>query len=108
MLLNHAASAVAGLNERILEGVIDERIRLAYIFILSAFARICEERINRRVPIFVHGYDYPVADGRGFGGAWGGPLPGPWFNQDFAAKGIRSLLIELPSRRSLLTDLTTC
>ncbi len=37
MLLNHAASAVAGLNERILEGVIDERIRLAYIFILSAF-----------------------------------------------------------------------
>src|SRR5262245_11036491 len=30
MLLNHAGSAVAGLNEQILNGVIDQRVRVAY------------------------------------------------------------------------------
>ena len=34
----------------------------------------------------VHGYDYPVPDGRGFLGGWG-RLPGPWLEPGFRRKG---------------------
>jgi len=90
MLLNHAASAVPGLNDRIVEAVIDQRIRIAYLTILSAVTHVCEERIKQRIPILFHGYDYPVADGRGFIGGWG-PLPGPWLEPGFRDKGYSKL-----------------
>ena len=35
--------------------------------------------------MIVHGYDYPVPDGRGFLGGFG-PLPGPWLKPGFHAK----------------------
>lgn len=86
ILLNHAASSSAGLNDAILAGVIDERIQMAFIHIIGAVTRICEQRLGRPLPIVVHGYDYPVPDGRGF---WGGALvlPGPWLEPGFRAKG---------------------
>lgn len=90
MLLNHAQSAVAGLNTQIIEGVIDQRIRLAYITILSSVTHICEEKLGRTIPILVHGYDYPVPDGRGFMGGWW-VLPGPWLEPGFREKGFDSL-----------------
>jgi hypothetical protein len=34
----------------------------------------------------LHGYDYPVPDGRGVLGG-GGALPGPWLDPAFRAKG---------------------
>jgi hypothetical protein len=34
----------------------------------------------------MHGYDYPIPDGRGFLGGWG-PLPGPWLRPGFHQKG---------------------
>ncbi|MBD0322895.1 MAG: hypothetical protein ICV72_05840, partial [Aldersonia sp.] len=43
-----------------------------------------------RVPIIVHGYDYPVPDGRGFLGGWG-PLPGPWLAPSLARKNFTDL-----------------
>lgn len=89
-LLNHAGSAASGLNDQIVQGVIDQRIRLAYITILSAVTRVCEERLGRRIPILVHGYDYPVPDGRGFLGGWW-LLPGPWLAPGFRAKGYTSM-----------------
>lgn len=90
MLLNHANSSVAGLNSTIVEGLIDQRIRLAYITIISAVTRICEEKIGKAIPILVHGYDYPVPDGRGFmGGFW--VLPGPWLEPGFRKKGFDEL-----------------
>jgi hypothetical protein len=42
------------------------------------------------LPIIVHGYDYPVPDGRGFLGGWG-PLPGPWLQPGFREKGFGDL-----------------
>jgi hypothetical protein len=86
VLLNHASSGIAGLNESILTGVIDQRVRDAYVTILSAITAICEGQIGQRIPIIVHGYDYPVPDGRGFLGGWG-PLPGPWLEPGFRRKG---------------------
>jgi hypothetical protein len=42
------------------------------------------------VRVIVHGYAYPVPDGRGFwGGAWF--LPGPWLEPGFRRKGYAQL-----------------
>jgi len=100
MLLNHAASAIAGLNKKIVEGVIDERIRTAYVFIISAVTGVCERLTGKKIPIIVHGYDYPIPDGRGFLGGWG-PLPGPWLEPGFREKGFE----ELDKRFALTMDL---
>lgn len=90
VLLNHATSSIAGLNESIVTGVIDERVRDAYVTILSAITAICEGQIGERIPIIVHGYDYPIPDGRGFLGGWG-PLPGPWLEPSFRRKGYEAM-----------------
>jgi lysophospholipase L1-like esterase len=90
MLLNHALSAVRGLNDDIVTGVIDQRVRLAYATILSAVTAIAEQRTGGRIPIIVHGYDYPVPDGRGFLGGWWF-LPGPWLEPGFREKGFDRL-----------------
>ncbi len=90
MLLNHADSTIAGLSEPILKGVIDERLRTAYMVIISSVTRACEARLGRKIPIVVHGYDYPVPDGRGVGGIFGF-LPGPWLEPGFRVKGFARL-----------------
>jgi len=90
MLLNHARSAVAGLNDSVVEGVIEQRLRAAYVTILSAATEICRHKAGKALPILVHGYDYPVPDGRGFMGGWG-PLPGPWLEPGFREKGFDKL-----------------
>lgn len=86
ILLNHAASSISGLNESIVAGVIDQRLRDAYATIISAITSICTVLTGQPVPIIVHGYDYAVPDGRGFAGGWG-PLPGPWLEPGFRRKG---------------------
>jgi hypothetical protein len=86
VLLNHANSASRGLSPDVLRGVVDDRIRLAYVTILTAVTTACEQQLGRRLPILLHGYDYAVPDGRGFfGGFW--VLPGPWLEPGFRAKG---------------------
>ena len=94
MLINHARSPVAGLNLHVISGVIDERIQFAYVTILSAITRLCEQRLNRHIPILVHGYDYPVPDGRGFLGGWSF-LPGPWLEPGFREKGYEEINVRV-------------
>jgi hypothetical protein len=100
MLLDHARSAAAGLNEQVASGIIDQRGRLAYITILSAVTEICQEWIGRPLPILVHGYDYPVPDGRGFLGGWAF-LPGPWLEPGFREKGF----VRMQVRKAIVRDL---
>ena len=90
ILLNHATSSSPGLNNSVLTGVIDERLSDAYVTILTAITEVCRQQIGTLIPIVVHGYDYPVADGRGFWGGWG-PLPGPWLEPGFRKKGYASM-----------------
>jgi hypothetical protein len=85
MLLDHARSANPGLNEDVIRGVIDVRIRNAYITILTAVTDLCVSTTGHTIPIVVHGYDRPVPDGRGFAGGW--PFPGPWLRPGFHQKG---------------------
>ncbi len=90
MLLNHSASPRSGLNQQVVSGIIDERVRPAYARIISAVTRICEVRAGRRIPILGHGYDYPVPDGRGYLGGFS-VLPGPWLEPGFRLKGYTAL-----------------
>lgn len=90
MLLNHIASPVQGLSDRVLQGVIDERTKYAYVTILSSVTDLCRKKLKKSIPIVLHGYDYPVPDGRGYlTGKW--ILPGPWLDPGFREKGFRDL-----------------
>lgn len=86
MLLNHAASGLPAFNEKILEGVFEERLPGALISLAAGITRLCEELFKGPLPILVHGYGYPVPDGRGFLGGWSF-LPGPWLEPGFRRKG---------------------
>lgn len=90
LLLDHARSPIAGLNESVVRGLIDERIFLAYVHTISAVTRLCDTLTGRRIPIVTHGYAYAVPDGRGFLGGWW-VLPGPWLKPGFDAKGFHDL-----------------
>jgi hypothetical protein len=111
ILLNPASGPAPGWNDEIVSGLINSRLRHAYLFIISAITRICEERAGRRIRIVLHGYDDPVPDGRGFlGGSW--LLPGPWLEPGFRQKGYlrlaqrQELMAELIRRfNTMLTDL---
>jgi hypothetical protein len=89
MLLNHKQSPIAGLNNKVVEGVM-ERLSLAYMTIISTVMALCDKYLGREIPIMVHGYDYPIPDGRGFMGGWG-PLPGPWLEPGFREKGFEKI-----------------
>jgi hypothetical protein len=90
MLLDHARSAAPGLNDDVVSGIIGRRVRNAYIMILQKITDVCVGKTGAPAPILVHGYDYAVPDGRGFMGGWG-PLPGPWLEPGFRAKGFGEL-----------------
>jgi lysophospholipase L1-like esterase len=86
VLLNHKRSGLGPLSEQVLAGLVDERLRSAIVTLASAATRLCQASFDRTLPILVHGYDYPVPDGRGYlGGFW--MLPGPWLAPGFRKKG---------------------
>jgi len=86
ILLNHKLSSLPPLNEGVVTGLIDERLRAAIIELASAVTHLCRQALDTTVPMLIHGYDYPVPDGRGYlGGFW--VLPGPWLAPGFRQKG---------------------
>jgi hypothetical protein len=66
------------------------RLRNAYTFLISGLTEIAQRYLDRPIPILLHGYDYPVPDGRGFMGGWG-ILPGPWLQPGLFQKGHQNL-----------------
>lgn len=84
LLLNQAGSPIAGWNESILTGIIDERVLTSYRSLVAALNFICLQELQHLLPIVVHGYDYLVPDGRGI---LFGPFPGPWLQPGFEDKG---------------------
>jgi hypothetical protein len=90
-LLNHSKSGLPPLNEEVVRGVIDGRLKSAYLSLIDKIGALCKQHFDRDdIPILVHGYDYPVPDGRGYWGGWG-PLPGPWLKPSFDRKGYTGL-----------------
>ncbi len=90
VLLNHAASGLAPLNSRVVEGILEERLRFAIGSLIGTATGLSERFFGRKTPVFVHGYGHPVPDGRGYlGGFWF--LPGPWLKPGFSAKAYDDL-----------------
>ncbi|HKP70664.1 MAG TPA: hypothetical protein VJV05_15360, partial [Pyrinomonadaceae bacterium] len=90
ILLNHAASSLPPFNENIVSGVIDIRLKEAYVTILSSLTEVSKKYLGKPLPIVIHGYDHPFPDGRGFMGGWW-KLPGPWLKPGFERKGYSNL-----------------
>jgi lysophospholipase L1-like esterase len=89
VLLNHQASGLPPLNTRIVEGMIEERLRFALGSLIGTVTKLSERFFGRKLPVLLHGYAYPVPDGRGFlGGFWF--LPGPWLRPGFEAKAYKN------------------
>lgn len=109
LVLNHAKSGLPYLNEQVVTGVIEGRTRSAYITMLNAITSICKERTGSTIPILIHGYDYPVPDGRGFLGGFS-VLPGPWMEPGFREKGYHdlklctSIVMELMERFNVMLE----
>ncbi len=89
MLLNNAFSPIAGWDPEVVDGVLNQRILTAYSQMLMSITHLCSVTFGTIVPILVHGYDYPVPDGRGFLGGW--PFPGPWLDPGFREKNFDDL-----------------
>jgi hypothetical protein len=93
MLLNHArsASVLAGqneLNESVVTGVIDQRLRDAYVTMLRKVTEFSVHSHGQPLPILMHGYAYPVPDGR--------PTPGG-LGSAFVAKGYGEVEVDANS-----------
>lgn len=86
MLLNHARSQVAGVNEDIMRGIIDVRLMDAYVALIRGINQITKRWLTGPLPVIVHGYANPVPDGRGFAGGFSF-FPGPWLAPRFRQKG---------------------
>lgn len=89
MLLNNATSGISGWNTEVVDGVLSQRILTAYKTMFGWISYLCEQYVEKKLPILVHGYDYPVPDGRGFLGGW--PFPGPWLEPGFREKLFENL-----------------
>jgi lysophospholipase L1-like esterase len=90
IMLNHQASGLPALNDRVVEGIISERLKFAMVSVISSVTTLSKRYFGRAVPILMHGYGHAVPDGRGYlGGAW--ILPGPWLRPGFIQKGYGDL-----------------
>jgi hypothetical protein len=86
VLLNHsrAQPLLPVLNEPIVQGLLDVRVKAAISSLIASVNGFAHAYFSQSIPILIHGYGFPVPDGRGF------PvlnLAGPWLKPGFAAKG---------------------
>jgi hypothetical protein len=89
-LLNHARSGLPPLSEATLQATIDCRLRQGLFKLVSGINALSRLYFKEVLPVIVHGYGYPVPDGRGYlGGGW--VLPGPWLRPSLLRKGYDDL-----------------
>lgn len=100
VLVNHAASGLPALNAAVVDGVIDGRLKLALSHWIGSVDAVARGVFGLPLKIVIHGYDYPVPDGRGTSL---GPLrpKGPWLRSGFWMKGHTNL----QRNRGVLRDL---
>lgn len=99
-LLNPASPGVPPLNDAVVTGFVDGAMKQNLIDVLRAITGLSDHLLALRLPIFFHGYDYPVPDGRGLII----PKRGPWLKPGFVEKGYGAD-DQLPLRKSIMKDL---
>ena len=91
ILINHRRSGLPPLNNAVLTELVSHRLRLQMISLVAGVDHITNRYFSRRIPIIIHGYDYPIPDGRGFVvgrlAKYSDTLPGPWLRPSFESKG---------------------
>lgn len=105
-LINHAGSPKQGFNDSVVRGVIDERVRDAYVWIIRTITDLCQKMLKQKVRIILHGYGYPIPTGDGVLGGLG-PLPGPWLRPGFIEKGFNDLTQNTAMMRTLMDRFNT-
>jgi lysophospholipase L1-like esterase len=102
MLLNHKNSRLGTINQAVVDGVIQGRLQDALESLIGIVRKLSAHYFGvQNMRIVVHGYGYPVPDGRGYlGGAW--ILPGPWLEPGFRRKGHADLSINTEVMKSLI------
>ncbi len=90
VLLNHKDSGLPAINDQVVSGVFDTRLRVAMIELAGAVTHLCHVTFGGPLPILIHGYGHPVPDGRGYLGGFS-ILPGPWLEPGFRMKGYSNL-----------------
>ena len=67
----------------------------------SGLTELSKQILGRPIPIVLHGYDYPIPDGRGFLGGFF-VLPGPWLEPGFHKKGYADVAANAKVMRDLI------
>lgn len=80
--VNNALSNLQNPNAEVLDGVVNQTFSKAYEDLIETITAKAQQ-MGCSLPIFVHGYDYPWPDGRGFSCF---NLVGPWFDPTFNQK----------------------
>lgn len=80
--VNNALSSLANPNQQVLDGVVKETFEKAYSDLIELIGAKAQA-MGYKLPVFLHGYDYPWPDGRGFSMF---NLVGPWFHPTFNKK----------------------
>lgn len=102
--INNAISTLQNPNQQVLDGVVAVTFRKAYEDLIDLIVEKATQ-LNTPIHIFLHGYDYPWPDGRGFTMF---NLVGPWFHETFNEKnypyadGDSNAAAELQVRHSLV------
>lgn len=82
--VNNALSNLQNPNQQVLDGAVSETFEQAYSQLIELIdAKAQQMHAGVSIPVFVHGYDYPWPDGRGFTMF---NLVGPWFHDTFNKK----------------------
>lgn len=106
LMLNHASSGYQALNDEIVTQHIDVRLQTAlrtWIIQARALLEDVYGGAASDVPIFIHGYDHAIPDGRGyrrFLKTW----RGPWIEPGLIARGHGSL-DENPGNQLIIEEL---
>jgi lysophospholipase L1-like esterase len=104
ILINHVLSGLPPVNDDVVRGVVDVRLRNAYTCLISGLTEIALRYLDRPIRILLHGYDYAVPDGRGYLGGWAF-LPGPWLQPGLFQKGHQNLQTNKAIIRELIDAL---
>jgi hypothetical protein len=102
MLLNNAFSPIAGWDKDIVDGLLSDRIETAFVTMITCIDALIRERFQKSLPILVHGYDYPVPDGRGYLGVFGHYLFGPWLEPGFREKNFTDVSLRIEMMKDVL------
>jgi lysophospholipase L1-like esterase len=81
--INNADSGLPEVNHNVLRGVVLDTIKEAYQDVVTSLIQKAVQLKLEKFKIFIHGYDYPWPDGRGFTAF---NFVGPWFHDSFNKK----------------------